>query len=177
MFDLYPAYISPYIFDIPLYPCPYLYLASFAADPLYPIVSHCFQLYPYVSSCIQLYPAVSHRVSPPRKRDMTKNTLPGRATVRLKKTQVTHTHTTNNPTNKTNEHTHKNTRHAHFSLYKILFHFKALFWQSIILLCPSQLKNLPYCITIARPLRNIRPPTDPYFLCHTPYNISDGNIV
>jgi len=43
------------------------------------------QPYPYVSSYIQLYllyPAVSHRISPPRKRGMTKNTLQGRAEVR-----------------------------------------------------------------------------------------------
>jgi len=48
-----------------------------------------------------------------------------------------------------------------FSLYKILFHFKALFWESIILLLPPPLHNLPYCHTIARPLRNIRPPRRP----------------
>jgi len=46
--------------------------------PGYPTVSrlsHCIQLYPFVSSCIQLYPAVSHRIPPPRKRDMpTKHT-------------------------------------------------------------------------------------------------------
>jgi len=29
--------------------------SHFAADPLYPAVSHCIQLYPYASSCIQLY--------------------------------------------------------------------------------------------------------------------------
>ena len=45
------------------------------------------------------------------------------------------------------------------SLYNILFHFKALLWESIILLLPSShLQSPPYCITIARPLRNIRPP-------------------
>ena len=39
--------------------------SHFAADPLYPAVSHCIQLYPYVSSCIQLYllyRIVSHRL-------------------------------------------------------------------------------------------------------------------
>jgi len=41
---------------------------------------------------------------------------------------------------------------------------------------PPHLQSLPYCNTIARPLRNIRPPTDPS-LCHTPYNIGDGNIL
>jgi len=67
---------------------------------------------------------------------------------------------------------------AHFSIYKILFHFKALLWESIIrLLPPHHLQSLPYCNTIARLLRNIRPPTDAPFVCHTPYNIGDGNIV
>ena len=45
------------------------------------------------------------------------------------------------------------------------------------LYCPPHLQSLPYCDTIARPLRNIRPSTDPPFACHTPYNIGDGNIV
>ena len=64
------------------------------------------------------------------------------------------------------------------SLYKILFHFKALLWESIILLLPSPLlQSLPYCNTIARLSRNIRPPTDPPFVCHIPYNTDDGNIV
>ena len=46
------------------------------------------------------------------------------------------------------------------SLYKILFHFKALLWKSIILLLPlpPHLQSLPYCSTIARPLRNTPPP-------------------
>jgi len=48
------------------------------------------------------------------------------------------------------------------SLYKIFFPLKAFLWGSI-LLCPPppHLQSLPYCNTIARPLRNIRPPTDP----------------
>jgi len=33
------------------------------------------------------------------------------------------------------------------------------------------------CNTIARPLRNIRPATDPSFVRHTPYNIFDDNMV
>ena len=66
-----------------------------------------------------------------------------------------------------------------FSLYKILFYFKAPLWESIILVLPPppHLQSLLYCNTIARPLRNIRSPTDPSFVCHTPYNICDGNIV
>ena len=67
---------------------------------------------------------------------------------------------------------------SHVSLFKILFHFKALLWESIILLvAPLFLQRLPYCNTIARLLRNIRPPTDPPFVCHTLYSIGDGNIV
>jgi len=34
-----------------------------------------------------------------------------------------------------------------------------------------------YCNTIARLLRNIWPPPDPPFICHTPYNIGNDNIV
>jgi len=30
--------------------------------------------------------------------------------------------------------------------------------------CPPHLQSLPFCITIARPLRKIRPPTDPSFV-------------
>ena len=64
------------------------------------------------------------------------------------------------------------------SLYKILFHFKALLWDSILLLMPPpHLQSLPDCNTIARALRNIRPPTDPPCVYHTPYNIVDSNIV
>jgi len=65
-----------------------------------------------------------------------------------------------------------------FSLYKILFHFKALLWESIILvLPPPHLQSLPYCNTIAPPLRNMRPPSDPPFIHHAPYKIGNGNIV
>jgi len=43
--------------------------------------------------------------------------------------------------------------------------------------CPRcNLQSLPDCITITR-LRNIRLPTDPPFLCHTPYTIGDDNTV
>ena len=34
-----------------------------------------------------------------------------------------------------------------------------------------------YCNTIARLLRHVYPPPDPPFICHTPYNICDDNIV
>jgi len=42
---------------------------------------------------------------------------------------------------------------------------------------PPHQQRPPYCNTIGRPLRNIRPATDPPCLCHTSYNIGDGNIV
>ena len=39
------------------------------------------------------------------------------------------------------------------------------------LYCPPHLQSLPYCNTITRPLRSIRPPTDPRMLM--PYTIRD----
>ena len=56
-------------------------------------------------------------------------------------------------------------------LYTILFHFKALLWEPIILACPPHLQSLPYCNTIARLLRNIRPPPPPRCLCYMLYTI------
>jgi len=53
---------------------------------------------------------------------------------------------------------------------KILFYFKALLWESIILLLAlPHLQSLPYCNTIGRPFRNIRPPPTPlsYAIHHT----------
>jgi len=45
--------VSHRILGIPCIPVSVLYLSiHFAADPLFPGVSHCIQLYPYVSSCI-----------------------------------------------------------------------------------------------------------------------------
>jgi len=38
-------------------------------------------------------------------------------------------------------------------------------------------KAYPIANTIARPLRNTRPLTDPAFVCHPPYNIRNNNIV
>jgi len=91
-----------YFLDIlPVFPCippvspcnisRYLSISShFAAHPLYPTVSHCIhvstisRLYLTTTSsciccicCIPLYLTVSHRISPLRKRDITKNTLQG----------------------------------------------------------------------------------------------------
>ena len=63
-------------------------------------------------------------------------------------------------------------------LYKILFRFKALLWESFILLLPppaakpTLLQHL--CTTIAQ---YTPPHTEPPFSCHTLYNIGDGNIV
>jgi len=42
---------------------------------------------------------------------------------------------------------------------------------------PSHLHCPDYCNAIARPLRNIRRPPDPPCVCHTSYNIGNGNIV
>ena len=64
------------------------------------------------------------------------------------------------------------------SLYKILFHNEALPWEStILLLTPPHLQPIPYCNTIAQPLRKTRLLTDPSFECHTPYTFGDGNVV
>jgi len=82
MSRLYSTCIPPVshrILGTPLYLSTSRTPNNFAADPLCPAVSHCTQLYLYVSSYIQLYPAVSHRIPPPRKRDMAHNTLQGRA--------------------------------------------------------------------------------------------------
>ena len=58
---------------------------------------------------------------------------------------------------------------AELSLYKIMFHTKALLWEYSILLLPAPyLQRLPYFNTVARPLRNIRPVTEPsLFMAHT----------
>jgi len=64
------------------------------------------------------------------------------------------------------------------SLYKILFQSKVLLSESLhLFIPPPYLQRLPFCNTIARLLRNIRPPTAPPSVCHTPYTIGDGNIV
>ena len=64
------------------------------------------------------------------------------------------------------------------SLYKILFQSKVLSLETIhLFIAPPHLLRLPFCNTIARLLRNIRPPTDPPSVCHTLYTIGDGNIV
>jgi len=61
--------------------------------------------------------------------------------------------------------------------HKIFVHFEAFVYGSIILYCPPHL-HCPYaCNTIARLLRNIRPPLDYPFVCHTPYHIGHNNIV
>ena len=67
---------------------------------------------------------------------------------------------------------------SQLSLYKILFHFKPLLFESIILNCPSPppakatlLQH--YCTTIAQYTPAHRPP----LFMRVPYNIGDGNIV
>jgi len=58
--------------------------------------------------------------------------------------------------------------HPPTGLYKILFYFEALLWESIILVLPSpRLQRLPYCITSVRPLRIYAPPpTLPFYAIH-----------
>ena len=86
-----------------------------------------------------------------------------------------HTHTTKN--NSPNPQT--NTSHKHLTTLeggattvrsclaftRYCFTSKLYCWSLSSFYCPPpHLHNLPYCITIARPLRNIRPPpTDPPF--------------
>ena len=43
--------------------------------------------------------------------------------------------------------------------------------------CPLHLHCPHSCNTIARLMSNIQPPPDLPCVCHTPYNIGDGNIV
>jgi len=42
---------------------------------------------------------------------------------------------------------------------------------------PAHLHYPHYCNTIARLVRNTRPPPDPLWLCHTPYHICNYNIM
>jgi len=64
------------------------------------------------------------------------------------------------------------------SLYNIVFHCKALVWESIIIvLPPPPVKPTVlqyYCTNIAQ---YTPPPLTPPCVCHTPKNIGDGNIV
>ena len=62
-------------------------------------------------------------------------------------------------------------------LHKILLYFEAFVHESTILsFPPPHLHCLPWCNSIAL-LRNILRPADPSFVCHTPYNIGNGNVV
>ena len=64
------------------------------------------------------------------------------------------------------------------SLYKILFYLEAFLWESIILLLPPPTCNAYPIIILSHAHCSIyAPPPTPPFLCHTPYNIGDGNIV
>ena len=66
-----------------------------------------------------------------------------------------------------------------FGLHKILIYFNALLWESIILLLPPRpiYKAYPVAILLHDHCAIYAPPPTPLFLCHTPYNIGDGNIV
>ena len=63
------------------------------------------------------------------------------------------------------------------TLYKILFHLKALLWESIILSLPPHLQSQPDYNTLTRLLRNIRRHPDSPFVCHTQNHIGNGNIL
>ena len=68
--------------------------------------------------------------------------------------------------------------HPPVGQYTILFHSFLCMHASNIPLSPAYLHATDYCNTIARRLRNIRPPpSDPPCVCHTPYNIGNDNIV
>jgi len=61
---------------------------------------------------------------------------------------------------------------SQLSLYKILFHFKVLLWESIILVLPPPTCNTyPIAILLYDFCTIYAPLTDPPFACHTPYNI------
>jgi len=146
--------VSHLILDISL--CPYIYihlaiLQQIHCIPLYPTVSSCIRTYLAVSSCIPLYLTVSHRLE---NGIWPKIHSRGGSTMCCPDPSL-----------------------LRVRLYKILFHLKALWWRYPPFIAPPHLQRLPYCNTIARPLRNIGPATDPPFVCHTPYNIGDGNIV
>ena len=77
----------------------------------------------------------------------------------------------------TNLHQKKNSGKG-FSFYKILFHFKAVLFESTILLRPPPTCNAyPIAIRVHGHCAVYAPPTDPPTLCHTTYHIGDGNIV
>jgi len=64
------------------------------------------------------------------------------------------------------------------SPYKILFTSNIYCGSQLSFYCPPPpLQSLPYRITIARPLRNIRLPFHLPFVCYTPYSIGNNNIV
>jgi len=64
------------------------------------------------------------------------------------------------------------------SLYNILMHFKALLWEAILVfLSPSTCKAYPIAILVHDHCAIYAPPPTPPVVCHTPYNIGDGNIM
>jgi len=65
----------------------------------------------------------------------------------------------------------------HIDLYKNSFTPKLSCTSQSSFHCPIHLHCSHYCNAIARLMRNIRPPANPAWVCHTPYNIGSGNIV
>jgi len=96
----------------------------------------------------------------------------------------THRHQTNKHTGTETHHTHSRYggegRHLDVGLYKIFSHLFLCVACARInhpFITPAHPHYPHYCNTIARRLRHIYPPPDPPFICHTPYNIGNGNIV
>ena len=55
---------------------------------------------------------------------------------------------------------------AQFGLYKILFHFEAFVHEPVPFIARAHMHCPHYCNTIARPLRNIPPPTPLLYVIH-----------
>ena len=151
VFHLYLACISPY----PWYPAVFLYLAilqQIHCIPLYPTVSSCICTYLAVSSCIcciSPYPTAS-------KTGYNQKYTPGEG---YPASCLNHPPT------------------PYLGLYKISFTSRLICTNQSSFIAPPRPHCPHYCSPIARLLRNIRPRTDPPFVCHTPYNIGHGNIV
>jgi len=65
-----------------------------------------------------------------------------------------------------------------FSLYKIVFHFKALVWESTSCVVPLPIgKAYPIAILLQAHGAIYAPHTDPPVVRHTPNNMGDSNIV
>jgi len=67
---------------------------------------------------------------------------------------------------------------GHLGLFKIFFYFESFVHESNLLsFFPPAYIAHTVAILLARLSRNIRSPLDLPFVCHTPYNIGNNNIV